>query len=304
MQTFNKILLTSCIAAVLVSCSKSTDPSVSGKGSFELVQAGNSARMEASANTQTETFELGDIRASKTFNFVLANNGGQTIENIKIISNNANYEMSPTTITKLDPKTKAGLTPIISLGVIHGSAINGSALSTLLTKGENTAQITITGTTTNEKGVKEDVNMFAKFNSSAKIMDIAIIHDNKNLRLDTLVGNQLLASNLGGLGLIRSYCINTNDFKIKNTGNVSITINYGTNSNGPLSSSKTINPEDEAAFTLPTNLLFNAFYFEIDGSNTISYDKRLQLGNTKKAYFSVINYSIVNPYVSFTPVYE
>lgn len=290
MKNPTKIILVGCIAIVLGSCSKTEDTSIPSKGSFELVQAGNSARLEAGASAQTEIFELGDVRASKTFNFVLANNGGQTIENIKIMSDNANFEMSPATITKLDPKTKAGLTPIISLAVIHGSAINGSAISTLLPKGDVSSQITITGTTTTESGTKEEVSMFAKFNASSKVMDLAIIHDNKNIKMFPANGG--MGTNLGGLGFMRSYNVNSDDFKIKNTGNVAFTINYGTENNGTFTSTVVVKPSEESSFSL-AGVPQTGFIFEIDGTNTVASDNRLQLGNNKKAYLNVWNVSSI-----------
>jgi hypothetical protein len=147
--------------------------------------------------------------------------------------------------------------PLGSLGIIHGTQLNGVGFTTLLPMDENSATLTITGRTV-ENGDTIDLSSDFDFSVHAKIMDIRLFEGEQEISLTDPVGSASMGGvNYGGLGFIRYYHFTSNGMTIQNAGNVDIDIHV----------------------------------LEMDPLNgTITGDARIQLGNDGKGYFAILNY--------------
>ncbi|TAG59974.1 MAG: hypothetical protein EAZ27_00035 [Cytophagales bacterium] len=282
MKTLKTIVISVSITAML-SCSKTEETAApKAAGYFALSQAAINNRVEANENG-TIDFDLGDVRASKSYLFILNNGGDYDISSVQFHTDNPNFILSPKSISVLKAKGM-GLTQIVSLDVVHGKAINGSFIASLLSKNDNFSYATISGTTQNTKGENITISTIVKFKVSAKIMDMKILEYGNEIRLDTNFGT--VGSSLGGLGNLRNHWVKDSKFKIVNSGNVPFTLKYGTENNGNFSNSIELAINGEVEISLPNVL--NSLFFEFDGANTTTNDKRIQLGNNGKGYLNVL----------------
>jgi len=185
--------------------------------------------------TNNVSFDLGNLKASKSFYFILSNTGDTSLTNITIESNNENFEVFPKSIEKLAPAGQDGVVPLLELGIIHGNRLNGLGFQSLLAMGDNTVEVTIKGKTFGENG-EEDVTLKAQVKLFAEVMDIEVYINDQIQPYRDAVGNYL---NVGDL--------NENQvFKIKNTGNVDINLQ-----NQVFTQEQIMIPSIDTSFVLP-----------------------------------------------------
>jgi hypothetical protein len=180
-------------------------------------------------SAQTD-FDLGDLKASMTHSFILVNGGDQPIFDIVLNTDNPAFTISPGAISLLEGNARfdntsgSGFIPLISLGIIHGTHINGFGFTDLLPKGINTSLLTITGKTIDGNDTIEISSEF-EFTVNAKVMDIKLYANNSEI--DLTRNYEGWSTTLGGLGFMRLYNVNTDSLEIENTGNVDIDLTYG-----------------------------------------------------------------------------
>jgi hypothetical protein len=92
-------------------------------------------------------FELGDLKASRAFLFMLANGGDEAIFDVTITSDKPAFEVTPQRIRSLPGKGSTGIVPLIQVGIIHGKLLNGNGLAPVLQPGVNEATIKLKGKT-------------------------------------------------------------------------------------------------------------------------------------------------------------
>ena len=229
-------------------------------------------------------FDLGDIKASKEFFFLLTNGGDQPIFEIQLITDNESFIISPEKITKLESSTtfnyeeNTGFIPIITLGINHGTRLNGVGYSDLLPMNINNSLLTISGKTIKDNDTITISSEF-DFTVNAKIMDIKLYEQNTEIDLTSPTGGS--STTLGGLGFMRYYKISSNDIEIENIGNVTINLSYGQDKGSK--QSIIIDPNVKKQLTIQ-----NYDTFILDGNGTITDDDRIQLGNDGKGYFRLI----------------
>lgn len=238
------LIMVLAVVTAMVGCSKknNTDPTPTPTteqttlkpGAFGLTQMQTNKRIrkqvingityvpyEAPANINQRTtanavsFDLGNLKSSKSFYFMLSNAGGQAITNVTIESNNPQFEVFPKSIDKIDSAGAGGIVPLLELGVIHGNRLNGLGFQNLLPMGDNTVEVTIKGKTQGENG-EEDVELKAEIKLFAEVMAVEFyINDTKQGFRDA-VGNYFSLYNID----------DNQTFKIKNTGNVEIKLQH------------------------------------------------------------------------------
>ncbi len=238
-------------------------------------QPTSNGRLESS-NDEFLEFDLGDIRSSKHFGFNLANGGQNSINDISIISDNDFFNFSPTKINSLK-SVSIGLTQIIGLDVVHGKAINGSALSNIQNKGDNYCNVTITGTTKDDKNQTIQLKTVVKFKINAKVMDLSFYDGSQKIYYETISGSCL--SCIKGSGATTLWCDSTK-MTLENTGNVNIKVNYGESSND-INTSETVEIGKKITFNLSNKI----YYLEIDGSNTVVDENKFKYFKNGKVYF-------------------
>jgi hypothetical protein len=263
----------------LLSCKKEDNKDPQPRpGSFVLTELKQSNLKSANEDSIKTEFNLGDLLASKEFYFILSNAGDNPIYDVKFVSDNPAFTISPSYISTLyGTNSNSTMIPLISLGVIHGTKLNGIGYTSLLPMNQNSSTITVTGNI-EEDGELVEIQSKFKFNVNAKVMNIALYDDNSEINL--LKPAFSMSSNLGGLGFIRGYIFTTTKMKIKNTGNV--TINCTLYPKGKKDATYTLKVDSTAQFTLNQP----NYFVELESNGTIADDNRIQLGNNGKGYFS------------------
>jgi len=281
------LLMTIAVVITFTSCGK--DPEVPDPGSFVLTELkdynSDGTNIYPDIEQGRSGFDLGDLKASKEFLFLLTNGGSEPIFEIQLETDNNDFVLSPDQIEYLsiDPtygnEETTGLIPLLTLGIVHGTQLNGVGYTDLLSMGGNSANMTISGKTY-YGGDIIDISSTYSVEIFAKIMDIKIYCNGNELDLTDTDGST--SSNLGGLGFIRYYHTNSDQIEIENTGNTEIKIYYGYEDN--LSNSLTLLPGESGNATL---VFGETIYFMFDSDGTITDDQRLQLGNDGNAYLCI-----------------
>jgi hypothetical protein len=228
-------------------------------------------------------FELGDIKASKEFFFLLTNGGDQPIFDIQLVTDNEQFIITPKKIDKLEGsrtnnyEENAGFIPIITLGINHGTQINGVGYTDLLPMNINTSLLTISGKTIKNN---DTITISSEFDFSVdvKIMDIKLYVQNNEIDLTSPSGG--VSTTLGGLGFMRFYSISSDNIEFENTGNVPINLTYGQDDN---QQSSIIEQDIKKQLTIKS-----MDCFILDGNGTITDNNRIQLGNDGKGYFTLL----------------
>ena len=245
-----------------------------------------SAYSESQLKSAQSDFDLGDLKASMQYSFILVNGGDQPIFDIVLNTDKPAFTISPGAISllegngRLDNTSGSGFIPLISLGIIHGTHINGVGFIDLLPKGINTSLLKITGKTIDGNDTIEISSDF-EFTVNARVMDIKLYVYNSEIDLTKNYGGS--STTLGGLGFMRLYHVGTGNLKIENTGNVDIDLIYGSNFTYG-SNNEILEPNEikQIEISAGQNMIFG-----LDGNGTIADNNRIQLGNDGIGYFTV-----------------
>ena len=217
------------------------------------------------------SFDLGDIKATDEFFFILSNAGGTSITGITIASNNASFEVSPTSISELQPATGTGfVTPVVRVTVVHGIATSGLGFAALLPVGANNAVIDFAGTTTDSSGASTPVEMDVSLTVNARLFDIQLTDASGVVGLPCDCGTTIGIPEAGGGGVP---VVNVfGDVVVENTGNVDIAVLPFANVFG----GTTLAPG--TSFTIPaSDFVGEAYSLIMDGGGTVSDQSRLPI---------------------------
>ena len=204
---------------LIISCKKDEDEEklVSGQFLFFKIENYNSnlksgqiQEFAATADFSQDqySFDLGEIKSSESFYFLLLNVGDIPIFDIILSSDNPNFIITPSRIGYLGSSKDLSdvdsnfIFPIITLGIEHGPKINGIGYGTLLKMGTNSAVITITGKTS-LNGDTSTLSISPSMSVNAKIMDINFYVDGQEINLYNPDGS--LTTAIRGIGTIPYY---------------------------------------------------------------------------------------------------
>ena len=279
-----QVIFISCIKEVdIIEMKKDDIIENKEPGFFVLTVLKNSVKSaysEAQLKSAQSDFDLGDLKASMTHSFILVNGGDQPIFDIVLNTDNPAFTISPGAISLLEGNARfdntsgSGFIPLISLGIIHGTHINGVGFIDLLPKGINTSLLKITGKTIDGKDTIEISSDF-EFTVNARVMDIKLYVNNSEI--DITKNYEGISTTLGGLGFMRLYNV-TGNLEIENTGNVDIDLTYGNNN-------EMLEPNEKKQIE---TIRFDRMIFSLDGNGTITDNKRIQLGNDGIGYFTLM----------------
>ncbi|MGL1886207.1 MAG: hypothetical protein OCD76_06805 [Reichenbachiella sp.] len=280
-----QIFIISTLFLTLVSCDKYKDeevtPLLPGSFGITLISETNpNGKVNSNgriSQTSETTFDLGPIKASSEFGFLLTNQGEELIFDITITSSNPSFAISPSSILELQPlnfvnldeESNQGFIPIVSLDITHGNRINGIGFIEPLPAGFNDAIISFEGKTLNDS---DTINLSLDFeiSVSALVMDVELKSNGAVVDLTSPSG--LSTTTLGDLGWIRTYNVGSN-LEIENTGNVQIMLTIG-------STLIKLNPSEIHTFN-STGII------QLDGDGTITNHERIQLGTDGVGYFKL-----------------
>lgn len=233
------------------------------------------------------SFDLGDIKSSKRFYFLLGNGGDGKIYNINLTTDNATILVSPQHISVMEGKnsTENTIIPLISLDVNHGIRLNGIGYTDLLPKGENTVILTVTGKIlSNNDSVQIQSDFKLKMN--ALQMDVTLFSDNVVIDYGVTNGDWIGFETVSGLPSLPSYDFDPADFKIKNTGNVDIMVMFDHLLTGdPITFS--LHPDEmSSSISIPTIDGVDSYnaLMSIEAGGTITDRSRIKQGVDGKGY--------------------
>lgn len=253
-------------------------------------------RSAQTAEEPATAFNLGDLRASKEFLFLLGNAADQSIFNVKLSVDNPSFTVSPKQISELPGRNadNTSLLPLVSVGAIHGRRLDGVGTTAIMDMGTHNATVTLEGKIVSN-GDSITVRSTFVMTLDAKVMDAALYSDGqeKNLAIpDNTWGN---VGDESGLSYRREYYVTWATAQIKNTGNVPFTlivIEAGdVNGDGVVVNvAIAMQPGETIKFA---DHMPNPAYAKVifDGQGTITDLSRLQLGTDGRAYMSMDFYN-------------
>lgn len=240
-------------------------------------------------------FDLGQIKGSSSFYFLLYNVGRRPITNVTLSTNDANFAVSPERIDTLIPEGNVGMLPIVKISAYHGTPLDGVGNRPCLPMGRNSATVTISGVSKTSHGDDTTVIMIARIDLTALVMSfdlrigctpVDLEHPKRwsgGIRLlNTAMGSAAAAYGYG-------YDGNTNIIgkwaMLTNKGNVpiffSVYMDFGIRTFGPISDS--VAPGDSIFIARKDNDMS----FCLDGNHTVENIDVLQPQFDGSTYFCV-----------------
>jgi hypothetical protein len=229
------------------------------------------------AQTSAIDFDMGDIRASQEFLFLLVNPGDTDVVDLNLGSDSDTFTVKPATIDRLPPQSEAYVLPIIRVAALHGVAVEGVGAIDLMPMGPNSATISVSGQSESldDNGGATEVGFEALMSVEARVMDVELYDGTDLVDLTDPSGSS--STNLGGLGFQRFYYIGS-AASLTNTGNVDIEVIFYDFNDTPTVVDDLLAPG--ASITVPSTVSTVGLK-----SNTVTNGARLQLGNDGVAYF-------------------
>ena len=203
-------------------------------GQFGLSHLANLNRKTAGAGVQEGEnvhFDLGKIRGSTGFYFLLYNIGSTPITDVSLsVANNA-FPVFPTSIDTLQPGSDVGMLPIVKVSAFHGTPYDGVGNRPLLPKGDNTFTLVISGKSKTAGGNDTVVELRAQMALTALVMDFSIAAPSGDIPMHSTFPHffQSMEIDLPEIVLkkVNQYsvpCQSDTVFTLSNTGNVPLHI--------------------------------------------------------------------------------
>ena len=230
-------LLASLLLACIIGCSEQTAVVDTGEtvtlspssGAFGLSQMKGLGKRQAVTGVKdagNAQFNLGKIKASTGFYFLLYNVGAQPITRIALNINNEAFSVFPATIDSLLPGGDVGMLPIVKISAYHGTPFDGVGNRPLLPKGDNQFSLSITGHSITAEGNDTIIELDAAMELEALVFDFELSADNGMERSGTgsgLFSNYPEMSNKEFTGY-RTVCSDDRNFMLTNSGSEAVRV--------------------------------------------------------------------------------
>lgn len=275
---------------VTVSCSENESVDKITPTSFTLAQikSFDTAGRMVSAIQEESGFDLGELRASKEFYFLLGSTENKAVFNIELESSNPQFTISPRKISALNSDDGSQVIPMLSLGVLHGIRLNGVGYTDLLPMGPNSTTITIRGKVLAD-GDSVDITAAFDMVVNARQMDIALYSGESAIDFSNPVAQSSGLEYESELTAIPVYLFDPANLKIKNTGNVSVTLAFTHLTSGNDTIRMTLEPNQIESVTLPPPIFADYVYalIHLDGGGAITNRSRIKQGVDGKGYLVI-----------------
>ena len=291
-------IISGCSKELPVQAERTLSPS-QGPGAFGVSYLKGLAKTRQVSSVQSGenvSFNLGNLKGSTAFYFLLYNIGGKPITNVKLQIPDSNFAVFPSTIDTLIPGGDVGMLPVVKVSAYHGTALDGAGARPVMSMGENATELKIEGTTKNVEGKDTVVNMAAGLKLMALVMDIEVKGDSgRIIDLTYSPCGTIGTQKIDGFDVInmRSYCLFDEKIIFTNTGNVPITFK----SYAPSSLSLVLNEIMQPGDSIQVELVkaYDNYYFSLDGGNVVSADyRKLRMEDNGVCYF-MFNRMVPNP---------
>jgi hypothetical protein len=197
-------------------------------GKFGLSSMGKLEKRSADAAVlagSQVTFNLGKIKGSSGFFFLLYNVGMTPITNVTLSIENPAYSVFPSSMDTLIPGSDVGMLPVVKIAAFHGTPYDGVGTRPLLPMGNNKFVLHISGNSKTTAGKDTVIALDAEMNLDALIMDLSINGMNGKLTPapEGGVNTSEVASIESGITKVSNYstkCKGDSIITIRNAGNV------------------------------------------------------------------------------------
>jgi hypothetical protein len=222
-QALFALLSIGLCSPLFVACQKHKDEAtptgggVNAAGYFVISSVERtSAPSGRTAAGEAVRFDLGTLKASKEFLFMVANGGDEAIFDVTLTTDKLAFEIFPGKIQLVPGRKGSAIIPLLTVGITHGVNLNGIGNALTLPKGENTATITMRGKTLSGKDTVAVEGTFIVA-VDAKVVDAQI-----------LSGESVVVPVKNSWGTTQWFVEPARTVKLVNTGNVTIqaTISY------------------------------------------------------------------------------
>ncbi len=231
-------------------------------------------------------FNLGTARSSVQRFFIIKNVGGHGVQHIRLTTDNPAFYFSPSEISLLPAGNDSSAEQVIVLNVIHGVNLNGVGTAPLLPAGDNTANVSITASTTDSLGDTLSLSKQGQLNVVADVMDIAAFDDSTPIDLSRPDGNAM-GPGIPVSQFIPYYAVSSGICRIVNTGNVDIIVRNWSGllnvAGGTIVDSATLAPGDVYSAVVH-NATGDYGSLQIDGQGVISDPVKLREVNDGRIF--------------------
>ncbi len=244
------------------------------RGAAKAVQAGSNVK-----------FDLGRIKGSSGFFFLLYNVGMTPITNVTLSIDNPAFSVFPSSMDTLIPGSDVGMLPVVKIAAFHGTPYDGVGNRPLLPKGQNQFLLHIAGSSKTVSGTDTVITLDAEMNLEALVMDFSFEGMGGLIEKSGIaIGNGAILPAIDpGVRMktiYRTSCKNDSIIMLNNTGNVSLhCVFYGNNTilmDSVISSGGTI------SYTLEKDN--SPFHYVLYGDNAVADPARFSLDENGKFY--------------------
>lgn len=165
----------------------------------QALKKDNVACIEDPSISENVDVNFGCVYKSENFYVILNNNSEHTLEDIKIVSSNSSFVVSPSSITSIGaPDKVTNITPILKFSTKHRTPIIGIAEENAMTRGANVTTINISGYVNDEYFSIDYV-----IGVTAKTMELEVVGDSCYLTGPVYLPDESYVDNYSHLGEIR-----------------------------------------------------------------------------------------------------
>ena len=170
------------------------------------------------------SFDLGDIKGTTRFYFVLNNIGGTAVSNAQVSMVDSSFTVYPPEIDTLfpNPHFQLNLIKVIDVTAIHGTVLSGSGFARLMEKGLNSGALKITGKTLQANSTAGTITLTATVHVFARVMDLAFFDGTNIINLKKPNGSVYNGGLYYGSPLFFWYIHDT--LSVHNSGNTPVAL--------------------------------------------------------------------------------
>jgi hypothetical protein len=260
-------------------------------GKFGLSSMGKLEKRSAATSVQAGSqvkFNLGKIKGSSGFFFLLYNVGMTPITDVSLTTNEPAFSVFPSAMDTLIPGNDVGMLPVIKIAAFHGTPYDGVGTRPLLPKGLNTFVLHVSGKSKTASGADTVITLDAKMDLEALVMDLSIEAMNGLLNPIPVAGLNLSELNLIGKDIstvsqFATSCKSDTVITINNTGNVPLhCLIYRSQI---VNSANQVNKITDSIIATGSKLnvaldtITDAIYVVASGDNAVADPVRLSLNN-------------------------
>lgn len=222
-------------------------------------------------------FNVGIIKGSASYYFMLTNTGETPIVDISIISTDSTIELSPSSISRIEPAGTNSVLPILKVTILHGVRLeNGIGYVPLQIRGPSSKFISVKGTS--DSLLTLDLRLDANF----QVFDYNIFQNDS--LLSTIPVDQVITA--GSFSPAYNVYDSTSVIRIVNIGNVPLNISGYDRPSTPAIGDPLRIEIDSVYIISRASKYYD--YYKVDGGGVVADSKRFNLTPDGSVFFVIV----------------